>query len=306
MLTNEFEVSKINESMRFAKESFILEAENRFKRQLADVANAVCSKNGHSLLMLAGPSCSGKTTTARIFAEAIDKNNRKATIISLDDFYREQSEMTTFEDGSPDYETIDAFDVKLIAECLDSLVMYGKCMLPKFSFLTKSREAKLIETQLQKDEIVIVEGLHAINPLITDALDASTVTKLYVSVSSTVMLGNDVLLTNRELRLIRRLIRDYHFRATDVDKTLYLWNGVQKGEDRYIFPFSHLADVKIDSFHPYEPCVFNAEAIKLLDRIGEDSVYYDSAVKLKNKLSHFDEYGAHIVPLDSLLREFIG
>lgn len=130
--------------------------------------------------------------------------------------------------------------------------------------------------------------------------------KLYVSVSSRISQDNRVLLTKRDMRFIRRLIRDYHFRDSQVENTYYLWKGVRMGEDRYLFPYSGRADVRIDSVHPYEVCVFKDIAIKLLDHVGKDSIYYPSACELKDKLSQFASLTEGDVPASSLLKEFIG
>ena len=113
-------------------------------------------------------------------------------------------------------------------------------------------------------------------------------------------------MTKRDMSIIRRMIRDYHFRNSSVDNTFYLWKGVRMGEDRYLFPFSDRADIRIDSIHPYEVCVFKDIAIKLLDHIGSDSIYYPSASELKDKLSQFVPLGESDVPENSLLKEFIG
>ena len=129
---------------------------------------------------------------------------------------------------------------------------------------------------------------------------------MYVSVSSRIYDKEDVLFSKRDLRFIRRLIRDYHYRNSSVENTFLLWKGVRMGEDRYLFPFSHLADVKIDSIHPYEPCLFKNEAVKLLSHIQKDSEYYETAREYINKLSLFSEADSLCVPESSLLHEFIG
>ena len=130
--------------------------------------------------------------------------------------------------------------------------------------------------------------------------------KLYVSVSSRIYKDGRVLMTKRDMRFIRRMIRDYHFRDSSVEHTFYLWKGVRMGEDRYLFPFSKRADIKIDSIHPYEVCIFKDIAIKLLDHIGSDSIYYPTALELKDKLRQFESLSESDVPQNSLLKEFIG
>lgn len=298
-------LERINEQINESPQSFIESCEADYKARLCSVTKDIAGISGRTLVMLAGPSGSGKTTTASLLKKDFEALGRKAMMISLDDFYKDQGLTYTFEDGTVDYETVEALDVSLIGACLTALMHEGKCELPHFSFKTKKRD-KMIETVVDKDEIIIVEGLHAINPVITDTLLNERMKKIYVSVSSRIYDENEILLTKRDLRFVRRLIRDYHHRNSEVEYTFYLWNGVRKGEDRYLFPFSERADIRINSIHPYEPCVFKDIAVKLLDHVGSDSVYYESALSLKNRISKFVSLPESAVPESSLLNEFMG
>lgn len=298
-------VDKINSLVKETPEKIINDSEKRYNDLVKSTAEKICKNEGRTLVMVAGPSSSGKTTTSKLLKKEIEFLSRKAKIISLDDFYRSQDTVYTFEDGTVDYETVKALDVDYIAECLYKLMNEGKCKLPRFSFITKKREY-YVETLIEEDDIIIVEGLHALNPLITDQLQNEQMVKIYVSVSSRILDGENVLMSKRDIRLVRRLIRDYHFRDSSPENTFYLWNGVRMGEDRYLFPFSDRADIKIDSIHPYELCAFKDVAIKVLDRTDPKSVYYSSAQQLKNKLSKFISIGEASVPRGSLLTEFVG
>ncbi|MBQ7295669.1 MAG: nucleoside kinase [Clostridia bacterium] len=300
-----FSVSDINKNVLENKKDFITNCENAYKNQLLSITDEICRKKGRQLVMLAGPSSSGKTTTASLLKSDCIKNSRHASVISLDDFYRNQDVRYYFEDGTVDYETVKALDTDLIADCLKSLLNDGRADIPHFSFTTKKREG-FTTLQVAGNEIIIVEGLHALHPMITDCLEGENMKKLYVSVSSRISQDNKVLLTKRDMRFIRRLIRDYHFRDSQVENTFYLWKGVRMGEDRYLFPYSGRADVRIDSVHPYEVCIFKDIAIKLLDHVGADSIYYPSACELKEKLSQFISLTEGDVPGSSLLKEFIG
>ncbi len=300
-----FSVNEINKAVTNEKEVFIKSCEALYKNQLIAVSDDICRKKGRQLIMLAGPSSSGKTTTAKLLKEDCIKNSRHASVISLDDFYHNQDVKFYFEDGTIDYETVKALDTELIVKCLRSLIKNGKSDIPQFSFVSKMREG-YSEIEVAGDEIIIVEGLHALHPMITDCLEGENIKKLYVSVSSRIYESDKVLLTKRDMRFIRRLIRDYHFRDSEVENTFYLWKGVRMGEDRYLFPHSPRADVKIDSIHPYEPCIFKDIALKLLDLVAENSIYYPSACELKDKLSVFVSLTEGDVPKGSLLKEFIG
>ena len=297
---------QINKNIIADPKGFITACEGAFSNKVNAIADSIADLPGNRLVMLAGPSSSGKTTTAKLLAAEFTRRGRRALTVSLDDFYLGRDVPFKFEDGTPDYETVQSLDVPYIKVCLQSLMKTGKCMLPRFSFQTGEREETLIETSIGKDDLVIVEGLHALNPLITAALDEEALTKLYVSVSTRVTHDHSILFSKRELRFIRRLVRDYQFRSSSVDHTFYLWNGVRKGEDRYLFPFSPLAEVRIDSIHYYEPCAFKSLAVPLLAQIAPDSPYFTTAQSILERFKPFSVIDRSLIPQGSLLREFIG
>lgn len=299
-----YDVKEINRLLKEDCEKYIMDCEKAYRRQLDEIVNEFIGENGRSLLMLAGPSSSGKTTTARLLKEKLCEKGRSATVISLDDFYLVKAEPHTFEDGTVDYERVDALDVPLISKCLHELCDKGESKIPRFCF--KSKERSTFERiTVCDDEVIIVEGLHALNPVITDPLADERMRLYYVSISSRITDGNEVIFSKRDLRFIRRLIRDYHHRNSDVEYTFYLWKAVRMGEDRYLFPYSSRAEHKIDSIHPYEPAFFRNIGVKLLDRVGKDSVYYDTAKELKQKLQRFCFIEREKLPENSLLEEFI-
>lgn len=302
---NKLTVDYINTLIKETPEKIISESEKRYNDIVSTTAERICSDEGRTLVMVAGPSSSGKTTTSTLLKKAIEERGRRAKMISLDDFYRSQGDIYFFEDGTVDYETVKALDVDYIGECLHRLMNEGRCKLPRFSFKTKKREY-YVETVAEQDDIIIVEGLHALNPVITDQLEDEQMVKIYVSVSTRIFDGDEVLMSKRDIRLVRRMIRDFHHRDSSPENTFYLWNGVRMGEDRYLFPFEDRADIKIDSIHPYEVCAFKDVAVKVLDRMDKKSVYYPAAQALKEKISKFISIGEASVPEGSLLNEFIG
>ena len=300
-----YDLRQINSLIENDAKGFIEECERAYRFQLFKITEGIEKEEGRVLVMLAGPSSSGKTTTAKLLKQNLISKGRKASVISLDDFYLIQDEPHTFEDGTVDFERVEALDIPLIYTCLHELMSKGESELPKFCFHKKERSG-FEKMQISADEIVIVEGLHALNPVITEPLSDEKMIKLYVSVSSRITEGERVLLTKRDLRFIRRMIRDYRHRSSDVEYTFYLWKGVRMGEDRYLFPYSGNADVKIDSIHPYEVSLFKKNATELLDRVAQDSVYYKTADELKAKLERFVALDEDVMPSDSLLGEFIG
>ena len=299
-----FTLNDINENVESNVESFINDAESRFESSVSELADRFSSDC--DIVLLAGPSSSGKTTTAGKIAQKIKNSGRNAYTLSLDDYYRNAADIPLTEKGLKDFENVSALDIDLIHRTFSDLIEKRTAQVPEFDFVSGTRKPETRKLELKKDDLIIVEGIHALNPIITKGLDESHITKVYISVSSRVTDDSGrVIFSKRNLRLVRRMIRDYHYRNTSVEKTLSQWQEVLKGEDKYIFPFERNASFRIDSFHPYEPCLFKSEAVELLGTVGEDSGVYPIASELKNSFSELDTIDMSKLPADSLLREFV-
>lgn len=305
-MNGRYTLAKINE---FATKSadFLSECSAAYHKKVDAAAEKIFYDKSKKIVMLAGPSSSGKTTTAKILSQDIKNLGGRAYTVSLDDFYHPHSVGYPLdENGKPDYECVEALDIELLRAKLGELAKKGKSDFPVFDFKTGERinNAKTIE--LAENDVIIVEGLHALNPVITETLGEESLYKIYVSVSSRVYSeSGDVLLSKRDLRFIRRMVRDFSFRSTPVERTFEIWQSVTRGEDKYLFPFEESADIKIDSFHLCEPCVFAQRAIALLAHV-ENPEYKEKALRLTNTLSLFDKADYSLLPEDSLLREFTG
>lgn len=301
-----FTIEEINERIINNPDEFISQCEESYHKNLRAVSEKITDSKGRKLVMLAGPSSSGKTTTALLLKKYIGESGRNAVTVSLDDFYIESAKAPKFPDGRPDFETVHALDIEMIISCLSELTEKGSALFPIFDFNAKkpSEEKKLLS--IGENDVVIVEGLHALNTLITQPLEKEDMIKLYVSVSSRIFDDDNVIFSKRDIRFIRRMIRDYKFRSSPVDFTFYLWKGVRTGEDKYLFPFRDLADIRIDTIHPYELCVYKETAEELLSHIEKESIYYSRACELRKKLSLLHKLSANYVPESSLLHEFIG
>lgn len=299
-----FTLNNINENVESNMESFINDAESRFESSVTELADRFTSDC--DIVLLAGPSSSGKTTTAGKIAQKIKNSGRNAYTLSLDDYYRNAADIPLTEKGLKDFENVSALDIDLIHRTFSELIEKRTAQVPEFDFVSGTRKLETKRVELKKDDLIIVEGIHALNPIITKGLDESHITKVYISVSSRVTDDSGrVVFSKRNLRLVRRMIRDYHYRNTSVEKTLSQWQEVLKGEDKYIFPFERNASFRIDSFHPYEPCLFKSEAVELLGTVGEDSGVYPIASELKNSFSELDTIDMSKLPAYSLLREFV-
>lgn len=298
----------INRSAQPAlREAFVSDCEEGYRNKLNLVSQRVNESEGHEIILLAGPSSSGKTTTANLLSDALRTFGRKVFTISLDDYYRNASEAELDEEGNPDYETVHALDTPLLCANLRALIETGETEKPLFDFLVGKRKAERERIKMGIGDVVVVEGLHALNPLITAQLPQERVLKIYVNLNSRIYNEDGkIVLNKRNIRFVRRMVRDYKFRNSAVENTFTLWEKVTEGEEKYLYPFKDTADVKINSLHLYEPCVFAQEAIALLSEVKNGTKYYGDAQSLIYALKQFVPVSKEMVPSKSLLREFLG
>jgi len=279
--------------------ALVAAAESRYHNIVAGIAQRALQHHGHKLVMLAGPSASGKTTTAQKIAEALQAGGAQAYRVSLDDFYLERGNLPLLADGTPDIESVHALDLPLLRETLRSLMETGRADIPHFSF-KKGRRTRWDTLVLGDDDMIVLEGLHALNPEITQV--CPTCTKVYVNVSSRIYdEKRGIVLNKRSLRLARRILRDSQFRGTGAEQTLAMWPSVTAGEDMYLSSCKPFADVLVNSIHLYEPCVFAARVLPLLE-----GVEAEQGRCLARALRRFEPLPEIQVPADSLLREFLG
>ncbi len=297
----------INELAKENPKAIIARAELRYRNIINNIAERVLDDTGREIIMLAGPSSSGKTTTAKKIAETFTSLGMKTYVISLDDFYLDREQIPGYAEGNPDFETVNALDLPYLSHTLKSLMEGKTTKIPKFDFLTGKRSDDYTLLTLDKNDAVIVEGLHALNPVVTSDLRNLKMLKIYISVSSRIYDNKGkIILNKRNLRFTRRMIRDYNFRGSSVENTYNLWKSVCEGEEKYLFPYEDMADVRINSIHLCEPCLFRDTALKLLEEAELPEEYRQDAKKLSESLKLFESIPTDLVPSDSLLREFIG
>lgn len=299
--------SKIINDLADEPKKFVNECADSYRKSVSLCAERIFSDADKKIVMLAGPSSSGKTTTAKILSGIIERLGGRAYSVSLDDFYRSHNEPNypKNEKGEDDYECIESLAVELIREKIASLVSGKETPLPEFDFSTGMRNDDVKSITLRDKDIIIIEGLHALNPLITQGIDEKNIFRIYVSVSTRIYEeSGEAMLSKRELRFIRRAVRDYYTRSMSVLRTFDIWQSVMNGEDKFLFPFEKYADMKIDSFHPCEPCLIKDVAIRLLSA-EEFGSYAPKAEQLYEKLKKFRSIDASLLPEDSVLKEFI-
>ena len=279
--------------------------DDEFEIYFDNVVQNILAFNKVKILTISGPSSSGKTTVALKLISELSKYGVTAKIISMDDFYKNREDTPIKQNGEIDFETIDALDTELMINCLNEAVFFNKTKLPKFNFKTGIREGYK-DFELYDNEIIIIEGIHGLNPKIIDNLPVENIKSIYTTIGEKVFLPGDIIFSKRDIRFLRRLIRDNKYRGAIPEFTFMLWETVREGEDLYIFPYENNAHIKINSFYKYELNVIKEQALKLLAEIKQESEYYEKALNMINKLSYVISIDGDFVPSRSLIREFIG
>ena len=293
----------INAMVQSDPQRLVAAAEARYANIIANIAGKVRGVHGHKLVLLAGPSASGKTTTAQKLADGLGAQDVSAHRISLDDFYLPAERLPRLPDGTPDIESVHALDLPLLRETLRRLMETGSGDIPHFKFGAGGR-TRFDPLEIGPEDTIVLEGLHALHPEITahTGFPEEAVTKVYVSVASRIYNHREIVINKRNLRLVRRILRDHQFRNSGAANTIEMWPAVTKGEELWLTPCKPNADFLINSIHIYEPCVFAARVLPLLEAVPDAG----AAVRLTKALRRFAPLPEGIVPPDSLLREFLG
>lgn len=285
-------------------QEFVDLCEAEYDARIRRISQAVLD-SGCAVVLLTGPSSSGKTTSANRLAQAIRAAGRRSEVISLDDFFVGEGRYPKNHDGSDDYESLQSLDVPLLQQCLAQLHAEGVCQAPVFDF--KLQLPNGTQTVDCRGGVVIVEGLHALNPALTERLPAGAAFCLYAGLREEYAAPDGTrCLATRDIRLARRLVRDYLFRGHAASFTLGLWGHVCHGEDRYIKPFKPRADRLLDTTHTYEVCLWRG----VLEAMPDDPALTPAQKRqldaLCRKFAPFPALGTDLVPAGSMLREFIG
>lgn len=281
---------------------FVIRAEEHYKKQVLDIADDIAEQDNIRFLTLAGPTCSGKTTSSYILEQEFENKGISTKIISIDDFYRSRYDIA--DDEKPDYESITAIDLLLFKECVDKILKGKTAQLPVYDFVTGARE-KYISYEPKTNEIIVFEGIQAIYPEIVALLPKEAMRSIYISVDEDVE-AYGVLFEKREVRFLRRLVRDYLFRSATPERTLELWKGVVDNEDKNIIPYENTADYIINSFLPYELGVIKPYVLQKIEYDLENKNEKQLYEKLQREFADIIEIPSRFVPQDSVFREFIG
>ena len=286
---------------------FVRVAEALHEKRIAQIADAIdAARDRVRLILIAGPSASGKTTFAQRLAVQLRVNGMRPIPISLDDYYRNRDECPRDDNGEFDFEAVEALDIELLNDQLQRLTFGEAIHFPRFNFKTGKREFRQTALRLEPGQILICEGIHALNECISESVAKANKFKIYISALTQLNVDDHNRVPTTDTRLIRRIARDIQFRGTGARETLARWRSVRRGEDRYIFPFQEEADVMFNSGLFYELCVLRGMVEPLLREVPEDAAEYTEARRLIDLLVNFRVVGTDEIPPNSILREFIG
>ena len=303
-----YSLSYINFKTVSDPKGFLEEADEEYAHKVKTAADKVIRNLGRSpIVLLSGPSGSGKTTTAMKIAEELNRRGVGTHYVGLDDYFNTVTPETVprTPDGEMDLESPLCLDIDLLNRHFDMLSRGERIFVPKYEFSRRMRIQEPSKSiKLKKDEVVIFEGIHALNDLITRSHPEAF--KLYISARSDVEFHGSIVFKRTWFRLVRRMVRDYNFRGSDPMETMAMWANVRRGEVHYISPFKNKADYQFDSSFPYELAVMNETATKLFQSVPEGIERFDELRQVLPALQLFGVIDESLVAPDALIREFIG
>lgn len=297
------EIGLINTAAQ-SPESFVRHCEIEYESRVRAAAREVM-ESGCRVVMLTGPSASGKTTTAHKLSGRLRDMGCSSCVVSLDNFYKNKDEYPHLPDGSKDYENITAIDVPLITKCLAEIITRGYTKIPEFDFKGECRKKDWTDLYVG-DGVVVVEGIHALNPQLTDTLPRDQIYKVYAGLREEYSLKGQRTLSTRDVRLARRLVRDYKFRGHSPEKTIEMWDQVCDGEDRFIKVFKSEADLLLDTSFSYEICVMAPLVREAFAALEQESPMHDRMAQLMLEFAPCRAIGLELIPPSSMLQEFLG
>ncbi len=284
----------------------ILVQEALQERRIGEIARDIVRREGVKFVMIAGPSSSGKTTFSHRLSIQLRSYGLKPHPIGLDNYYRNHDDAPLDEDGNPDFECLEALDVEQFNKDMSRLLAGEEVLLPTFNFKTGKREYSGKATKLEKDDILVIEGIHGLNEKMSHSLPAESKYKIYISALTCLNIDEHNRIPTTDGRLLRRMVRDARTRGTSARKTIDMWPSVRRGEEKYIFPFQEEADAMFNSAMIYELSVIKQYAEPLLFSIKKGEPEYHEAKRLLKFLEYFLGVSSEALPNNSLCREFVG
>ena len=276
------------------------------EKKIAMIAEEIANRKGVKLVLLAGPSSSGKTTSCKRLSIQLAVNGLKPLQISLDDYFVDREKTPKDASGEYDYESIYALDLDLINEQFNALFRGEEVELPKYDFQSGKSKKSGNRLKMTDNNVLVVEGIHALNPELTAHIPQEQIFRVYASALTTILLDNHNYIPTTDNRLLRRIIRDYKYRGVSAQETIHRWPSVRAGENKWIFPFQENADAMLNTAMLYELAVIKTQAEPLLQQVPENCEEYAEAYRLLKFLKYFKGIPYNNLPPTSLLREFLG
>ena len=283
-----------------------LTAEALHEKKLSERANKIASKRNVKIVLIAGPSSSGKTTFAKRLGIQLKLHGLNPVTIGTDNYFVERSETPRDENGEYDFEAIEALDLELFNNHLIKLINGEEIDVPTFDFKLGTKKYNGNKMSLKENEILVIEGIHSLNDKLTSTIPKENKFKVYLSDLTVLNIDDYNRISTTDTRLIRRIVRDNNFRNYSALDTLKRWNSVNRGEERNIFPFQEEADVMFNSSLVYELTALAKYAKPLLEEINPSEKEYGEAKRLSTLLGYFEPINEDIIPNNSIIREFIG
>ena len=301
-------LADLNEQIRAGNADDVIRASEWLQtKQLEEIAARIVEE-GRRVVLIAGPSSSGKTTTAkRLCAEIGKLTGEEPLYLGTDDYFVEREDSPIGPDGKPDYEGLDCLDMDLFNDQMEALLDGREVDMPEFDFIEGKKVFGKRITKLRKNQLLVIEGIHSLNDVLTENIERKDKFKIYISPLTQLAVDRHNRLSTADARLLRRMVRDNQFRGSDAEKTLESWPKVRAGESVNIFPYSSSADVVFNSSTVYETCLLKTYAEPLVRAIPETSEQYPEALRILAFMKYFEKIESpEAVPDNSILREFIG
>jgi uridine kinase len=276
------------------------------EKKISRIADEIASRRGVKLVLIAGPSSSGKTTTCKRLSIQLLTNSIHPIGISLDDYFLDRENTPKDEKGDYDFESIHALNLELFNEQLEALFKGEEVELPRYDFPTGKSVKSGKKLRMKPNDVLVIEGIHALNPELTAHIPQEYIYRVYASALTTVLLDNHNYIPTTDNRLLRRIIRDYKYRGCSAQETIRRWPSVRAGENKWIFPYQENADAMFNTAMLFELAVIKTQAEPLLEQVPESADEYNEAYRLLKFLKYIKPLSESQIPPASLLREFLG
>ena len=300
-------VGDLNEAILTGRSSQLIQiGEALQEKKISKIADEIAMRKGIKMVLIAGPSSSGKTTTCKRLSVQLAVNGIKPIGISLDDYFLDRDLTPRDEKGEFDFEHLHALNLPLFNEQLNALFRGEEVELPRYDFTSGKSKKSGKKLKLHDDEILVVEGIHALNPELTAQIPQEQIFRVYASALTTILLDNHNYIPTTDNRLLRRIIRDHKYRGVSALETIRRWSSVRAGENKWIFPYQENADAMFNTAMLFELAVIKSQAETLLEQVPEDCDEYAEAYRLLKFLKYFKPIPETQIPPTSLLREFLG